>query len=72
MGPSIGAQYLIAKFPDNDLRDYNAWGANIGWHIQVNPTDNLRINGGWRYSTISENASYHFFYLGVGYAFNLF
>ncbi|MDR3046359.1 MAG: outer membrane beta-barrel protein [Bacteroidales bacterium] len=74
MGPSIGAQYLSVNYKDNTaiFSDYTAWGANIGWHIQVNPTDNLRINGGWRYSTATEGASYNLFYLGVGYAFNLF
>ncbi|GHS99521.1 hypothetical protein FACS189421_10140 [Bacteroidia bacterium] len=72
-GPSIGAQYLDIQYKGkNSIYSYNAWGANIGWHLQVNLTDNLKINGGWHYSTVSESSSYSLFYLGVGYAFNLF
>jgi opacity protein-like surface antigen len=71
-GPSVGAQYLNLNYPDNDLRNYHAWGANLGWHVKANVTDNLQLNGGWRYTTATEGASYHLFYLGVGYTFNLF
>jgi hypothetical protein len=73
MGPSLGAQYLIAKY-ENSLGNYNALCFNIGWHVRTNITDNLRLSGGWRYTNTKESikASHHFFYIGIGYAFNLF
>jgi len=85
MGPSFGGQYLSAKYSyrytpspdatdyyDLSLRDYDTTGFNIGWHIRANITDNLRATAGWRYTSAGEGANHHFFYLGVGYAINLF
>jgi hypothetical protein len=78
MGPAIGGQYLRANYTqspaanDPSLRDYNAKGFNIGWHVRANLTDEIRLNGGWRYTSATESADYHFFYVGLGYAFNLF
>ena len=73
MGPSLGGEYLVVKEDITDsLYDYNTWGFNIGWHIRTNLTENLRLNGGWRYTSSKEEASRHTFYLGLGYAFNLY
>ncbi|KAA6301073.1 MAG: hypothetical protein EZS26_002789 [Candidatus Ordinivivax streblomastigis] len=75
-GPGVGAQYLIYRYqpvPNEYLdRDFNGLGFNIGWHARCNVTENLRINAGWHYSSIKEENSYNTFYLGIGYAFNLY
>ncbi|MDR1526556.1 MAG: porin family protein [Dysgonamonadaceae bacterium] len=71
-GPTLGGQYLYINKKDNLLGPDNLFGFNIGWHLQINMTDNLRINGGWRYSSIKDSDSYNLFYIGIGYAFNLF
>lgn len=72
MGPSLGMQYMhVTK--ERLLKDTeDRMGFNIGWHIKGNLTESLRINGGWRYSTVKDNESYHLIYVGIGYAFNLF
>jgi len=71
-GPSIGAQYLHFKVDDNTLPfSDSAFGFNIGWHLRVNMSENLRLNGGWRYTT-NKIQGYSLFYIGIGYAFNLF
>jgi opacity protein-like surface antigen len=74
-GPSLGGQIL--SFKSKDPNDYvvdngTSLGVNFGWHLRVNVTDNLRLSGGWRYTSLKEGLSHHAFYLGVGYAFNLF
>ena len=74
-GPALGGHIL--SFKSKDPKDFvvdngTLLGVNFGWHLRVNVTDNLRLNGGWRYSTIKDGLSHHVFYLGVGYAFNLF
>jgi hypothetical protein len=77
-GPSLGAQYLYkdkTTFLANGRKEYytdKLLGFNIGWHLKINMTDNLRLNGGWRYSSIKDDEGYNLFYLGIGYAFNLF
>ena len=76
-GPSLGAQWLSYKFTtsDNSISfgdDDNLLGFNIGWHLRINITDNLRASGGWRFSNMKESDNYNLFYLSIGYAFNLF
>lgn len=72
-GPVLGGQYLYIKKKDNmNLPADNLFGFNIGWHLKINLTDNVRVNGGWRYSSIKDSESYNLFYVGIGYAFNLF
>ncbi|GHT74683.1 hypothetical protein AGMMS50262_08160 [Bacteroidia bacterium] len=73
-GPTIGAEYMSVKYKDNSLKDFNTVGFVAGWHLRANITDNLRITAGWRYTNTKEeiSASHHLFYVGFGYAFNLF
>ncbi len=76
-GPFIGGQYsyLDKKYLNsatNEEYDVNVAGFNIGWHLRGNITDNLKINGGWRYTSANHNASHHLFYIGIGYTFNTF
>ncbi|MCL1938080.1 MAG: porin family protein [Candidatus Azobacteroides sp.] len=76
-GPSIGAQLLSFESKDNNhyvVDNGTALGVNFGWHLRINVTDNLRLTGGWRYTNTKESVglSHHAFYLGIGYAFNLF
>jgi hypothetical protein len=77
-GPSLGAHYLhkdkniVLTNGTNEFYNDNLLGFNIGWHLKVNLTDNIRINGGWQYNSIKGSDSYNQFYLGIGYAFNLF
>lgn len=76
-GPTLGVQctQFKIKMPMNNdavIDDGTAWGFNIGWHIRLNVTENVKLNGGWRYTNATEDQSHHIFYLGVGYAFNLF
>ncbi|MDR2805781.1 MAG: porin family protein [Dysgonamonadaceae bacterium] len=77
-GPSLGAQYLhkdkttLLVSGAKEFYSDNLLGFNIGWHIKVNVTDNIRLQGGWRYSSMKDDDGYNLFYLGIGYAFNLF
>jgi opacity protein-like surface antigen len=75
-GPAVGGQYLIAKYKNDPagIKNFETLCFNIGWHIRANVSDNLRVTGGWRYTNTKESigASHHMFYIGVGYAFNLF
>ena len=74
-GPALGGQYAKFKIKQMDnsvVDDGTAWGFNVGWHIRVAVTDNLKLNGGWRYTSASEDQSHHVFYLGAGYSFSLF
>ena len=76
-GPFIGGQYTYLGKTDmnsvqQDKYKSNVAGFNIGWHLRINLTDHLKINGGWRYTSANENASHHLFYLGLGYTFNIF
>ena len=71
-GPSIGAQYLTINHKEHSMRNFNGPGFNIGWHIRANITETVRLTGGWRYNTMKEGESYNLFYLGIGYAFNVY
>jgi hypothetical protein len=71
-GPVLGGQYLYINKKDNTLGPDHLFGFNIGWHLKINLTDNIRLNGGWRYSSVKDSESYNLFYVGIGYAFNLF
>jgi hypothetical protein len=79
-GPALGFQYLSVKNKTIDYGDYNIPGFNIGWHGRVFITDNVQINGGWRWTNAKEkmknqdgsyDRGYHFFYLGLAYTFDL-
>jgi opacity protein-like surface antigen len=84
-GPALGGQYYIVDDKGINLGANKAWGFNLGWHVRVNLTDNLKLNGGWRYTNAkakdsnhwwsSDNnkfdMSYNLFYLGIGYTFEL-
>lgn len=69
IGPALGGQYLSVKDKTNEYGTFNALGFNIGMHGKASLTDNLLINGGWRYTNAKENANYHFFYLGLAFTF---
>ena len=73
-GPTLGYQLLVVKDKNKNasLGDFNASGLNLGWHVRVNLTDEIKIFGGWRYTMASENASHHLFNIGIGYTFSLF
>ena len=71
-GPSLGVQFLHINKKDNIFGTDNLYGFNVGWHLRVNINDNLRAMGGWRYSSMKDSDSYNLFYVGLGYAFNLF
>ncbi len=77
MGPFIGGQYsyLDKKYINsatNEQYSLNVAGFNIGWQLRANLTENIKLNGGWRYTSANHNASHHLFYIGLGYTFNLF
>ena len=80
-GPALGGQYYIIDKP-NEYKADKALGFNIGWHIRANLTDNVKINGGWRYTNSkakdkksyrdkTTDISYHLIYVGVAYTFEL-
>ena len=76
-GPFIGGQYTYLDRTDlnsasKDQYKLNVAGFNLGWHLRINLTDNLKINGGWRYTAANQNASHHVLYLGLGYTLNVF
>ena len=84
-GPALGGQYYIVNNTTDNLGAFKAWGFNMGWHLRINLTDNLKINGGWRYtnakakdkskwwsSDSSFDMSHHLFYLGVAYTFETY
>jgi len=88
-GPALGGQYYIVgknQYGPNSTNSANntytnkALGFNLGWHVRVNLTDNLILNGGWRYTNakakdknsvynLSFDMSYNLFYLGIAYMF---
>jgi opacity protein-like surface antigen len=68
-GPVLGGQYLISKCKTDDLISEKVFGFNMGWHIRANVTDNLKINGGWRYTNAKEELSHNLFYAGVAFTF---
>jgi opacity protein-like surface antigen len=71
MGPALGGQYFMVESKTDNLINTNVLGFNMGWHVRANVTDNLKINGGWRYTNAKDDLSHHFVYLGVAYAFDL-
>lgn len=71
-GPALGGQYFSVKSKTNENKNINALGFNIGIHGKISLTDNLLINGGWRYTNAKAEypeARYHFVYLGVAFVF---
>jgi opacity protein-like surface antigen len=82
MGPALGGQYLVVDNKTNKYGPDKSLGFNLGWHIRASLTDNLKINGGWRYTNAKVKSndehysdfdmSHHFFYLGLAYTFELF
>lgn len=82
MGPALGGQYLIVDNKTNKYGPDKSLGFNLGWHIRASLTDNLKINGGWRYTNAKVKSndehysdfdmSHHFFYLGLAYTFELY
>jgi len=83
-GPALGGQFYIVDNKTENLGADKALGFNIGWHARVNLTDNIKINGGWRYTNVkaknrqtwwsdaaSFDMSHHFLYIGVAYTFEL-
>ncbi|MDR3220110.1 MAG: porin family protein [Dysgonamonadaceae bacterium] len=72
MGPALGGQYLIVNSSTDNLLDTKVLGFNMGWHIRANVTDNIKANGGWRYTNAKEDLSHHYFYLGVAYTFQTY
>ena len=76
MGPFIGGQYMCVneKFLNgsSSTNTTNAIGFNLGWHMRADITENIKLNGGWRYTSANEEKSHHLFYVGLGYTFNLY
>jgi hypothetical protein len=70
-GPALGGQYISVTDKTKEFGSYNVPGFNLGWHGRVFVTDNLQINGGWRYTNAKEDHGYHFFYLGLAWTFEL-
>jgi len=83
-GPALGGQYYFVNNKSDNLDANKALGFNIGWHARVNITDNLILNGGWRYTnakskdkakywdnSASLDISHHLFYIGLAYIFEL-
>ncbi len=77
MGPALGGEYGIVDnhfynvrnpYTEND----NYWAFNVGWQLKYNITENIKLDGGWKYSAATQDMTHHTFYLGVGYTFNLF
>jgi hypothetical protein len=69
IGPALGGQYLSVKNKTYEYGTFTAPGFNIGIHGKINFTDNLLVNGGWRYTNAKEDAGYHFIYLGIAFTF---
>ncbi|MDR2622662.1 MAG: porin family protein [Dysgonamonadaceae bacterium] len=74
IGPALGGQYYSVK----ELTEgkaiktgtFNVFGFNIGIHGKINLTENILVNGGWRYTNAKEEGAKHsLFYLGIGYVF---
>jgi len=83
-GPALGGQFYIVNNKTDNLGADKTLGFNIGWHARVNLTDNLKINGGWRYTnakakdksiywndTATFDMSHHLLYFGIAYTFEL-
>jgi len=83
-GPALGGQFYLVNNKTANLGADKALGFNIGWHARINLTDNVKVNGGWRYTnaktkdrtnwwndSLSFDMSHHFFNLGIAYTFEL-
>ena len=82
-GPALGGQYYIYNNKTADLGSDKTLGFNLGWHVRVNLTDYVKINGGWRYTNAKAkdanhwnkdaklDLNHHLIYLGIGYTFEL-
>jgi len=83
-GPALGGQFYYVnskEFPNNKdviKESSKALGFNIGWHLRVNLTDYVKLNGGWKYTNAKDKGdgysfdmSHHLLYLGIGYTFEL-
>ena len=82
-GPALGGQYYFVNNKTADLGADKTLGFNIGWHLRLNLTDNVKLNGGWRYTNAKYSKkspggfndtfdmSHHIIYLGIGYTFEL-
>ena len=81
-GPALGGQYYVVDNKTANLGADKALGFNIGWHARFSLTDNLKVNGGWRYTNAKAkdskslydskfDISHHLFYLGIAYTFEL-
>ena len=83
-GPALGGNYYIVNNKTDNLGADKTLGFNIGWHLRINLTDYVKLNGGWRYTNAkakdkskywNDNAtfdmSHHLIYLGVAYTFEL-
>ncbi|GHT08819.1 hypothetical protein FACS189426_05380 [Bacteroidia bacterium] len=72
-GPVLGGQYLVINNKTTGDKEFiNKIGFNLGWHLRINVSDNLKLNGGWRYTNVKDegfDASHHFFYAGLAYTF---
>lgn len=76
MGPALGGQCLFFKITEpstQSVRDEGvSTGFNIGWHIRAELAEDVKLNGGWRYTTATKGFSHHAFYIGIAYTFHLF
>ena len=86
-GPALGGQYYIVdaknKATNVGFGANKALGFNLGWHLRINLTDYVKLNGGWRYTNAKDkiksvtgydntfDMSHHLIYLGVAYTFEL-
>ena len=85
-GPALGGQYYIVDAKDVTTNlgygPDKALGFNIGWHLRINLTDYVKLNGGWRYTNVkfkdpnsqyndTFDVSHHLIYLGIAYTFEL-
>jgi opacity protein-like surface antigen len=74
-GPALGGQYLVINNKTTDYAGVNTLGFNLGWHLRINVSDNLKINGGWRYTNAKDDGldvSHNYFYAGLAYTFSLY
>ena len=71
-GPILGGQYLYRKDKIDDYANDKEFGFNIGWRLRISLTDNLNVNGSWRYTNFKELPDYHAFSIGLCYTTNLF
>lgn len=71
-GPAIGGQYLYETDGRSGYESDHRAGFNIGWMGFGNLTDQLKLTVGWRWTSLGDNESNHFFYAGLSYIFELY